>query len=792
MSKFPMIVLRFAALLSLAVPIGAFGASGEFNFVTGEVTLVKANGQRTTPARGTPIDPGDVITTGANGMVQIVMVDNARLSLRPGTTFAIERYAEKPDSAEGAVVSLLRGTLRAFTGLVSVASRDKFVMKTRVATVGIRGSGNILYACEGKDCDPGLAGQGRGDEPITVNYTIEGSHAVTNTPPDAVAGLPPQQGGAQTLITGPGQTVLVLGTQAPRYIPTPAFIANAAITMAGVSRRAEGTPAATGPAREFAPSDIVAVIPAIQPAATPVLGNNGLGFVTPTNDLFNTFVDPIQLRDIVVTVGAPFASQAVPSDINLANGEFRGFAAYPGTLSDVDVSISGGTALDAHTVSLGNGEVITLGRWENASLGFFGAGSSAPIPGSVHWIMAPSGYPPYLSDVLTGVASYTLAAATSPTNQANTVGSLGSASLNVNFTNRTMSVLLTVSLPPAGSNAGGQWQLSATDVPLALNGFFASTDDHLTITNGSGQSSRNNSQLTGSVEGSLVGRSLNGAVLGYGISDQTSTNPSNWNNVTGVAAFTGPSQNGAAPYREGRVSDAAGQLTEFIRTYSTTDRPDEVVVDAQNRVTSFTAPFEGLGSHATYSIGSAQVVESGFDPETGLVWGRWSGGTAQVSGNGSSQSLALGSSSLHYIFAGTQNAPVSLPLTGTAVYDVIGSTTPTDSAGHVGRLNTATLDVNFSSRRLDASVNIGINGQTWNGSASNVPIYRDQYFSAYAGTTAGIPNPAPLVISCNPACGQNATGSFDGFFTGRTGQAAGLMYNLGGNQGAVAFHRHGG
>jgi len=48
------------------------------------------------------------------------------------------------------------------------------------------------------------------------------------------------------------------------------------------------------------------------------------------------------------------------------------------------------------------------------------------------------------------------------------------------------------------------------------------------------------------------------------------------------------------------------------------------------------------------------------------------------------------------------------------------------------------------------------------------------------------------VITCTPNCGSGATGSFDGFFTGRTGQRAGLMYNLGGNQGAVAFGRRGG
>ncbi len=51
-----------------------------------------------------------------------------------------------------------------------------------------------------------------------------------------------------------------------------------------------------------------------------------------------------------------------------------------------------------------------------------------------------SGYPTYLSDVLHhGTATYALASATAPTNQVNTAGTLNSATLNVNFSNRTLS-----------------------------------------------------------------------------------------------------------------------------------------------------------------------------------------------------------------------------------------------------------------------------------------------------------------------------------------------------------------
>ncbi len=192
--------------------IVAAAASGEFTFVTGEVSLQKANGQKSAPARGTAVDPGDRIITGASGMAQLTMVDQARLSLRPSTTFQIESYPEKSDSATGAVLNLLRGTLRTFTGLLASTNRDKFVMKTRVATVGIRGSGNILYACDPGSCDESVTNGKPGTEPITVNHTIEGSHAVTNSINDR-PGLPAQQGGASTLITGPGQTVLDLGFQ---------------------------------------------------------------------------------------------------------------------------------------------------------------------------------------------------------------------------------------------------------------------------------------------------------------------------------------------------------------------------------------------------------------------------------------------------------------------------------------------------------------------------------------------------------------------------------------------------
>ena len=765
-----------AVAVSVAIQAGALAASGEFAFVPGPVALTKPNGQRSTPVKGSPVDPGDTITTGADGMVQLTMADQARLSLRPNTAFIVERYGDRPESAEGVVLNLLRGTLRTFTGLLSPASRDKFVMKTRIATVGIRGSGNILHHCEGASCDRSIPGAG-GDRAITVNHTIEGAHSVTNNAT------------GETVVTGPGQTAAVENNDPPRYIPTPLFVANLGNVIAGTARAAQGGSDAPAPPRVFAPSDVGA-LPLVVTEPRIALGANGLGFVIDTA-IVEVGPDPNGLRDVVVAAAnSPFLSQATPAGLQLQGTQLRGFLAYEGLQSGVNAVIGGGTLRDGASVALSTGEAIVLGRTENATFGFFGTGSA--VPGSVHWAYAPSGYPPYFSDVLTGTANYVLAAATAPTNQNNTAGTLGSATLNANFSNRTLNLGMTVTIPGASGNAGGQWVLSATGVPFAGNSFYASTGDRLVITRGS-VSSASNGALAGSVEGGFVGRGLSGAIVGYGISDTSPTSSANWNFISGVAAFTGPEQNPNVPYLEGRVSDPAGTLAgNFVQVYATTNRPAEVSIDAQGRATGFAAPFGSMGSHASYTLGTAQVVQSGFDPETGLIWGRWGGGTAQVSGGGQQQALNLTNASLHYIFAGQQSAPPALPLTGTAIYDVIGSTSPTDGAGRVGNFNSAALNVNFTSRRLDATVNFGINGQTWNGSASNVPIYRDQYFSAFAGSpTPGLPNPGLLTITCTPSCGTNASGSLDGFFTGRTGQRAGMMYNLGGNQGAVAFGRRG-
>jgi hypothetical protein len=748
------------------LPMSASAASGQFTYVTGTV-FIERNGVRLNAIRGTEVNPGDIIVADADGMAQLAMIDQAKLSLRSNSRLRIESYQQKVGDQDGAVLSLLRGTLRTFTGLLTSANREKYQMKTRVATVGIRGSGNILSHEE------------EGDKPVTINHTIEGSHVITSL-----------AGNFAPVVTFPNDTIKVEFGKPPEKIPTPPAILTASNTMI-ISK--DGQKAA-------------ADVPPAPPLPTVATGNppsgtgggstgNGTSGNTPLNlNIVPQVVvtpDPSGLRDIVLAgASTTYSGQALPGGITLESGNLRGFTSAGG----VAATITGGTIAEARTIDIGSGSSVTFGRWNSpANVNFAGIGSFTGPAATTHFAYGGSGYPAYLSDVLTGTVSYERVGATSPTDQAGSTGSITSTLLSVNFTARLLNATIALSMPIAGALPATNYTLQAANVPFTLNSFFAITGFGLTVTNNTtGQNSGSNFNLNGAIEGSFVGAALNGVILGYAIQDGSASNSRR--DVSGVVVFQGPAQNTNAPFQTGLISDPTNSLqrSQYSQTYATINRPAEVTIDAAGRATTFRGPFAradgSIDGNSRYSVGTAQVVDAGVDATTGLSWGRWSGGSAVVGGVDTS----LAGRSLHYIFSAPQTGPTTLPLTGTAVYEVAGATRPTDLRGNVGTMNTATLNANFSARTVDASVNVTIANQTWNASATGMPIYRDMTFAANTGGSpgGGLPPPTQLNITCTPNCGAGFTGSFDGFFTGTNGQGAGLMYNLNRNiNGAVAFRR---
>jgi hypothetical protein len=203
-------------------------------------------------------------------------------------------------------------------------------------------------------------------------------------------------------------------------------------------------------------------------------------------------------------------------------------------------------------------------------------------------------------------------------------------------------------------------------------------------------------------------------------------------------------------------------------------RTSDVYTDDSGALTGFL-------TDSITSIGTSQNVNQGADADTGLRWGRWSGGTASVGGS----SLDLRSQSLHWIYAATPTAP-ALPISGSATYTLIGGTNPTDDAGRVGQLVQASLSADFLNQTVTSSLNLFMcsgdcasdpNAQIWDATggtgsiASGTPLFSGTYSS----------------VTVNGAAGS---GAFSGFFTDGAA-AAGLVYQLDGAgttvSGAAAF-----
>ncbi|MDP2805837.1 MAG: FecR family protein [Gallionellaceae bacterium] len=84
---------------------------------------------------------GDRIVTGANTRLALKMNDGAILTLGENTEFVISDYRYSPKLQQGsASMELLKGAFRAVTGAIGKLKERDFKIKTKVATIGIRGT----------------------------------------------------------------------------------------------------------------------------------------------------------------------------------------------------------------------------------------------------------------------------------------------------------------------------------------------------------------------------------------------------------------------------------------------------------------------------------------------------------------------------------------------------------------------------------------------------------------------------------------------------------------------------
>jgi hypothetical protein len=140
------------ACLSLASIGAAAQAVGEVEFSRGVGFAQTAGQTPRTLGKGLPLAEGDRLTTSDGASAIIRLQDGTRMTVRPNSELVLQQYQFKEnDSGNSMVMQLLRGGLRAVTGLISKSSPEAARIRTSTATIGIRGTDFDARICA-RDC----------------------------------------------------------------------------------------------------------------------------------------------------------------------------------------------------------------------------------------------------------------------------------------------------------------------------------------------------------------------------------------------------------------------------------------------------------------------------------------------------------------------------------------------------------------------------------------------------------------------------------------------------------------
>lgn len=204
----PMRAGRLLAALLLCLAAGSAQAeAARVLLVTGVATATPPGGGTRSLGRGDAVAAGEALSVGRNSYLNLGFADGGRVLLRPNTQFEVEAYdyppapapvaapaspteaatekTEKPAGSGKAFFKLVKGGFRAISGLIGKQDRQDYLVRTTVATIGIRGTDYVAEICSGQECaGPYLQVDGDLSEALQVGVN-EGGIEVTT--PDGTA-----------------------------------------------------------------------------------------------------------------------------------------------------------------------------------------------------------------------------------------------------------------------------------------------------------------------------------------------------------------------------------------------------------------------------------------------------------------------------------------------------------------------------------------------------------------------------------------------------------------------------
>jgi hypothetical protein len=306
---------------------------GAVDKVTGSITVMRG-GVSVALNNGDQILKGDVILTGTNSSVTIIMVDGTALNLSASTRMAMNEFSFDANSTNNvSLLSLVQGSFAAIAG--QIAPTGGLMIETPVATMGIRGT-HVAAGCAASNCNF-VAAEGGYDlihvNPSTGQQTIIGRVTVataasvnaSTTPgmppaatftPSAAVATDPNFAGLQTMVQQLVQVYPQMFVPQPTP-PTP--------TDPGADPNAPNAPQGTTPQRSgengsSTPGNILLQnnAPKQQAANTPPVTQT-VATVPDTSTAQPTVVTvvftPPPTTNLSPTVSSPIETQNSPEDL---------------------------------------------------------------------------------------------------------------------------------------------------------------------------------------------------------------------------------------------------------------------------------------------------------------------------------------------------------------------------------------------------------------------------------------------------------------------------------------------
>ncbi|WP_323594274.1 FecR family protein [Aliarcobacter butzleri] len=130
MLKIFTLLLLFASFL--------FANVGTVSLVEGKATILR-NGQTLNANMGDKVENKDIISTQVNSKIKITFIDNTIVTIGKESSLNIEEYIFNSKEAK-TELNVLKGAFHTITGQIGKVNPDKFKLKTKSASIGIRGT----------------------------------------------------------------------------------------------------------------------------------------------------------------------------------------------------------------------------------------------------------------------------------------------------------------------------------------------------------------------------------------------------------------------------------------------------------------------------------------------------------------------------------------------------------------------------------------------------------------------------------------------------------------------------